>query len=312
MNELNELSSADSGKKKRITPMKIKLIFYLLILPYLIAAQDWAPNGAIWHYTQVTPNPYFHSYTTIQSIGDTLISGRSCKKLIKRNSSSLWESFLFMYSDSNRVYFYNSDSSRFCLLYDFNASIGDTFFLDCFTNGHNPVLRVAIIDTSSIILNGQNLKLHYYHAPGLANEFSGWVIEKIGHQFSMFPTSDGEYFTAPLRCYEDSLLGRYLNEDYYWGTGWDMQDCEQVISTSIKEFSWQNDISISPNPATSKIYVSSKSSKISHLTILDISGKKIFQTIETTVPVSEFPHGLYFVEVKLEGGESVIKKIISQ
>jgi hypothetical protein len=37
---------------------------------------EWAPLGSIWHYTQVTLNPDLISYTTIESVSDTVINGR--------------------------------------------------------------------------------------------------------------------------------------------------------------------------------------------------------------------------------------------
>jgi hypothetical protein len=61
--------------------MKIFLSILLAIsLSSIINAQDFAPVGAKWWYTQVDLfNPFFKSYSTIESIQDTIISNQSCR-----------------------------------------------------------------------------------------------------------------------------------------------------------------------------------------------------------------------------------------
>ena len=73
-------------------------------------------------------------------------------------------------------------------------------------------------------------------ATDLAIEFTGTVIEGIGHTLDIFPTLENQYF-GPLRCYEDPTLGLYKNQYYYGGT-WN-QDCEHIV-TSIEESSLPN------------------------------------------------------------------------
>jgi hypothetical protein len=41
-------------------------------------SQEWAEIGSIWHYTKGTLNPDFTSYTTFESVTDTMINGIAC------------------------------------------------------------------------------------------------------------------------------------------------------------------------------------------------------------------------------------------
>ena len=62
----------------------MKKILLIIVITFSIQAnaQEFAPIGAIWHYSQKTLNPNLISYKTIESISDTIIIGVVCKKLI--------------------------------------------------------------------------------------------------------------------------------------------------------------------------------------------------------------------------------------
>ncbi len=297
--------------------MRLVLFHLFFLLPFICSSQDWAPTGAIWHYRQSTVNPYLKSYTTIESVGDTTINGQPCKVLSKMNHWNNNQEFLFMHYDSNQVYYYDNDSSRFCLLYDFNASAGDTFELGCFPSENGGAKKVMVDSVSSINVNGHVLKMQFYNSPGIATEFTGWVIEKIGHQYSMFPTSDNDYFAAPLRCYEDSMVGKYINEHYYYYEDWNQQDCEQIIYTSIDEVANSN-VFISPNPTHSllQISLSNPSLHLQSIRLFGLAANEVlsmrFQpnTQQATLNTQHLPSGIYFCHIILSSGERIVKKVV--
>lgn len=111
--------------------MKKCTLFFMLIFPIMpLFSQNFAPSGAIWHYTQWTINPNVVSYKTIESVADTVINGISCKKLmeVERYFDTTQLRVHFMYSHLDRVYFFAQN--EFHLLYDFGADAGDTVVLE--------------------------------------------------------------------------------------------------------------------------------------------------------------------------------------
>ena len=162
------------------------------------SAQNWAPIGAIWTYTNGTVNPNFTTFSTFESLRDTFINGKACRIMWQDapftiGSHSRWH---YMYSDSNKVYFLNKDTSEWCLLYDFNAVPGDTFVLNCHIS-FGDTIRVTIDSVGQINVNGNTLKVQYYKIQANPDYgFNGRVIQGIGYERYMYPTYEN-IFTGP-------------------------------------------------------------------------------------------------------------------
>ncbi len=76
-----------------------------------ISAQDFAPVGAKWWCSQSDlVNPYFQSYSTIESVQDTVISNQLCKRLIATYNHAFggatFETY-YMYSEDRIIYQYS-------------------------------------------------------------------------------------------------------------------------------------------------------------------------------------------------------------
>ena len=99
-----------------------------------------------------------------------------------------------------------------------------------------------------------------------------------------------------------------------------------ITATGISDFAHENTKSYSleqnyPNPFSSSTQISYKLNNSSHitLTVYDISGRKIQNLVnesqtagEHTVDwdASQFSHGLYFYELKVDHGASEVKKMM--
>ncbi|KAA3625077.1 MAG: choice-of-anchor B family protein [Flavobacterium sp.] len=82
---------------------------------------------------------------------------------------------------------------------------------------------------------------------------------------------------------------------------------------SADDIAFENGLSIYPNPASEIININSANRSIHRISIVDISGKLVFDTnnldtLSTSVDVSAFSRGIYFVTVN----NSVTKKIIKR
>jgi hypothetical protein len=249
--------------------------------------------GSDWRKVDLYSSHY-KSYSTFHSVADTIISGQSCRKIIAINKYSPIASDTipnFMYSDSNRVYFMTN--SNWYLLYDFNVQSGDSFLVGYY----NQWVNVLSVDT--ITVNGFPRKHFQYAASSMSSEFSGPVIEGIGHVGYMFPTADGE-FVGPLRCYEDNVVGLYKSE-YYYGSTWSL-DCDQII-TGLQEQSDDRRQMVFPSPFSTQLTISSSSNAT--LILYDIFSRQILQqnfTGSATINTAQLAAGIYFYELRNEKG----------
>ena len=278
----------------------LTLFFFMTIL----FAQTWAPVGAKWYYSQVTNNPNVHSYKTIESIGDTVLQNKACKKMleIERVINPISQKIYFMYSLNDSVFYYDEIASKFCLLYLFNAQQGDTINLDCFN------FKVTVDSTDTISIFGQLRKVQYISSNSLGYNFWGRNIEGIGNAVFMFPQGD-MYMNGPLRCYEDSIG---LME-------FSILPCDTILNTtSLNEYLIPINFDLFPNPANSMIFIEFNDVHEFNysIEIYSIIGKRQLSITgiknNYSIDIDKLSKGLYFVRIINEDGLSCEKKFIKQ
>ena len=271
-----------------------KVIFTLVLINFytVILAQEWAPTGTIWHYSQSTLNPNLQSYKTIESVGDTVFQNKTCRKMfeITRYIVPISHKTYLMYSINDSVFYYEDLASRWCLLYLFNAQAGDTIYLDCFN------LKVSVDFTDTITYNSQLRRVQYISSNNFGANFWGTNIEGIGNNIFMFPQGD-MYTDGPLRCFQDSSgLIKFTT-----------LSCDIIInSTSINSYSPAINFSLSPNPfsQSTQITLNQTYHNIA-LAVYDIQGKQVAQQQYANCDKIQFSrnqlsNGLYFLKLTLD------------
>lgn len=272
-------------------------------------AQDFAPIGATWHYTQVTINPNLTSFKTIESVSDTTINGIKCRKLIEteRYIGVTGTNYHYMYSKNDSVFFFKD--KNFHLLYNFGANKGDTIILSYFGTYNGKPLKMIIDSVGTVLVNNQQRKIqHITCGDGMIIEFGQHVIQGIGNTSFMFPTLDFS-INGPLRCYQDKNTALFLNP-YYPYKDWNHIDCEQII-TGIKETKIEDEIAIYPNPANNDISILNVDRNTEYK-ILDNTGKSIKQGViseSSKIHIKDFAKGIYFIEL-MNDNLKLTKKII--
>ncbi len=298
--------------------MRKILTILIAVLTLQGFSQEWAMEGALWHYTQITISPDLISYTTFESVSDTMIEGIQCKELVdvKRMYDTTGVYYHYMYSENDSVFFFRD--GEFHLLYDFGAVEGDTIVLGYYGTAFSDSLLWIVDSISSIDINGEIRKLMYITCgDGLAIEFGGKVIEGIGNLQFMFPRSDNNPYIA-LRCYEDSDLGLFLNP-YHPPNGWNFEECDEII-TGIKEMVYDGRLSIYPNPFTTFTTIEYELTELSHvqLTIYNAIGETIQVIVVRLMPVGKhtftwspegLPEGMYYGVLRSEEGVSIVKML---
>ncbi len=220
--------------------MKLRFLptaLFLLCLFFKLHGQaEWAPTGAHWYFCQGTGlgSPECGGYFYQEVAGDTVILGQPCRKLTlyqkdwQNKVTPLPDRYTFSRNDS--VYFFQPDSNRFLLTYDFTAQAGDTLsFPTPGAPSWEPDDTTFVVVVDSIVWRpaGQDsLRFFYVHSPEWENwGFSGgWYAEKIGSQnrITPFPTITIPEIDGYIRCYaDDSTYMKFSTEACdFTATGW--------------------------------------------------------------------------------------------
>jgi len=297
--------------------MKKILTIFITVLSLQGFSQGWAEVGSIWHYTKGTINPDLTSYTTFESISDTVISGIPCRHVVQvdraYDTSAVYSHF--MYSSNDSVFFYRD--GEFHLLLYFGAVAGDTIVLGFGTASGDPLLMI-VDSTSTIDINGETRTLQYVECgDGLVVEYADEVIEGIGSTYFMFPVADGELYGS-LRCYEDNVIGLFLSPFHPYH-GWNFEDCNEII-TGINELAISQSLIAYPNPFSISTTIEYELKEISKIqfTVYNMIGEVVYQLEDCFMPRGShkvswspglLPQGLYYAVLKSEVGVSVVKVV---
>ncbi len=263
------------------------------------AQTEWAPVGATWHYTYSVPFcPWqIWDYSTMESIKDTMINTKPAKKLSFFNPSICsWISTSYIYSDSNRVFYFDQGNDTFHLLYDLNLNAGQSW--DIITNNSQDTFTVTVDSTDSNIINSDTLKVQYISSADPLFEFSGKVIDKIGNTGYFFPQIGVcDPGVGGLRCYEDSSLGFSIHD-----TTFSICDSVYTIFISVNEIDLNKSIHLYPTLFQSSIYIKLDKdiSERIRVTIYSINGEIVLSRYigrDTKLDVSYLNSGIYILEI---------------
>ena len=317
---------------------KITIKIFLLLLLTIAGisevkaqAKEFAPVGSEWYYEyqSMMKTGYVH----IEAVSDTLIDNVKCTKLTKILYGYDYYDGLFKWTIGNEYVTQTNDSVKiyrnggFHLLFDFGASIGDTWIL---IGDNIPCEQsyglVHVVDIGKETINGQVLKYvkilddqHSYWGYGNCMESEPCtdtvkIVEKIGpiksyllpSQKCVFDYSEG----GSLRCYIDNDLG-YLN--YSW-TGVNcgyINEQYQLIDDADEE----SPLVTYPNPCNDLLHIVLNNDNNTDVFLYDNQGNMVCQfsniAKDFDIDMSNFPTGLYFLKV-IDGLKILTTKIIKK
>ena len=143
--------------------MKISFLFFLLFLLIKSAnSQIWIDQGAVWHYNFSDIGS--GGFEKIIYTGDSVISGKSCQKLLSEKFNFVSDQFGIIHFIGSQFigenYTYQSgdtifwqQGNQFYVLYNFGAQPGDRWDVGLTTansNCSNSLVKVDSIGTSTI------------------------------------------------------------------------------------------------------------------------------------------------------------------
>lgn len=291
----------------------LTFLFYFISLS-IFAQQPWAQSGATWHYTEgsITTTGYIQ----VQKTGQANILGQLCDSFSARayyynSMNMIYDSSdvntTTTYIDNNIVYAFSGITGAFYKLYDFNAVIGNSWYI----HGTVPGSQFLCMEDSSLILvdsvnttviNSDTLKVVYVSQPGNASwTFGSYFTEKLGGNYYLFPEPFGCLAEVPLglglRCYSDS-------------SGWSYQvpgtpPCDYITSVQENDF-LQNSFSLAPNPAQNCFFINYHLKENQTATFVlfnsfgqEIKNKNLFTYTKTqSISTTDLPNGIYFWQIK--------------
>lgn len=281
------------------------LMVLLLLFMFSLTAQEWAPPGTRWYYSQYYFNPNIGVHVT-EVIGDTIINGQNCRVLDNAESCSL--PIRFAYQEDRRIYYYNKYTEDFHLLYDFNLTAGDTLKMFVKENESLPdTFYVKIDSVGQVFLNEDTIQVQYVTTLyELNNElsFGNKIYENIGGNNFFLPVYGFCDIPAmPLRCYEDPNRGLYQFITEF--------PCDYV---PVEEPDGSVSLTLQPNPASDRILISSPE-LITALEVIDLNGRRSLQQsglhdFTHSLEVQNLSPGIYFLRIFLLDKRTSIQKFI--
>lgn len=320
------------------------IVFAFLFGTHLRAqTANFAPLGAEWWYKGVE---YAQSSAPkllirIKSVSDTVIQSQTCHKLVRTayrrfsNQSDVIDTTaltnIYLYSQNDSIFAYNSFFNKFTLLFTFNVNTGDTLCLPVIGAQDlrpNPITGdtsfCVIIDsvkveqygtsafktvyTNGIIIgnsvNGSEFpSLNWPYGANFASYFAqGKFIEKLGGMYGLYPDLIHAYSSygpfAELVCYRDPDFS------YNYSSG-----CDSIPQfLSISGYG-KNKFKLYPNPTVDFIRIENDFilPQNSTITISDLADRPVLpvQNIGgkniVSVDLRNLPSGVYLVQVRSNG-----------
>lgn len=292
-----------------------KTTLILLILSNLttLLAQQWAPVGSKWTYSDISWGfPYTNSPRIIESVADTTILGKECRVIDENCGCGFFVTRTYMYAENNKIYLFNDSTQSFHTLYDFSVGTGGSWTIV----PPNPTDSFKVVVESVYPQTIQGVTYNIQQIRNLNSGdtwiFTGKVAEGIGNiSVCFFPQyAVCDPFSGRLRCYDDTENIAYF----------DTIPCDSTIySLSVDNNYLENDVAIYPNPATSTLFIDQNNPQFSSysIEIFSLFGQKVISIGETSnkkteISMENLPKGMYVVQIIDETGNYSIKKIFKE
>jgi hypothetical protein len=294
---------------------------YLLLI-FLFAAlsglgQGWCPDGSQWHYSHAGMTA--GGYVVLNYSGDTLIENQTAQKLKKdrflynylySNFSSEDIGYEFTYEDNGVVFI--RFNNAWDTLYNFNAAIGDSWFMSAPTQWADLVKTTVVAEGTKVINGEERLYKVVDFGPGAGSGMEqDTIVQGIGsingyltHFDNFIGMIDG-HSAGPFRCYSNDNFSLYQYPA--------APPCEFIVSTT--ELDAQQTLRVYPNPCRDVLNVELDHS-FNLIEIFDSVGRLIQSTrpthygVATQIDMSSFRSGIYFIKVSSPVGGAGGNRII--
>lgn len=300
--------------------MKMKYFIFVFVLSInWCFAQDFAPIGSEWFYTERFAFSGDVDYMRFETTRDTVVDGKNCRIITKNGQAWCnWRpSEEIVYQDSNIVYFWDTTFNEFQILYDFNSEPGDSWIVKVYDEEYQDSIVpdidtfVVYVDSISYMdVNGHSLKqMHVTYSvieETMPYSFNSVISEVLGdltymiyfHNYSSLACDIN--YSGGLRCYEDSWIGHFESG---------IADSCTYIYTGKELIETKAPIQIFPNPCKNVLHVKNESQMDLIYRIYNLSNVIMTDgTLEEYIDLSLFKSGLYIIDIFNEQNKRVYTK----
>ena len=294
----------------------LRLLLLFLLFSGLSFAQNWAPNGAQWHYSYYG---FFPGYVDIAYSSDTLIDGQVTKKLTKTFHGLGWGMDVTSYSigteytyEANGVV-YLRYQNQWDTLYNFSTQIGESWRMakQPFANVAPENSRLKVLGTGIKVINSNTLKyvkVEFVDPQMNPLGFEDTIVENIGFIGSYFlPYDMFDGFVdgnegGPFRCYSDNNFALY-KPNY-------LEVCDYIMGTT--ELEGSSSFQVYPNPVSDQINIpATYVNEYGAYRILSSEGKLIQKGQTTaTIDVANLPAGNYTLLIENQTQKRYAKVLV--
>lgn len=307
---------------------KLSITVLVLFLSVNLISQVWIDTGAKWTFDNWNVEEW--GTYTFEYVSDTVIQEEQCQK-IKVVKYKYWDDQYgnlngeiidfgcrYTYSSGDSVFhFYDS---TFYLLYDFSASVGDSWIVainnDYSCDDDTAVVQVTHIGTVSI----NNQLLRTITLETTSNSILGinsTCTEKFGNEpnnyednnfgpfpgFQYCPATTIEYDLLTFRCYVDDTFETYNPTQV---------DCDYLTALDEPAISHFN---LYPNPTNGEIIIEYDGFDSPQIQLYNTRGLQMkrfnLQGMENSINISDFNNGFYFLRLSSAKGvctQKILKK----
>jgi hypothetical protein len=304
---------------------KSLLLSMIILLSVSLNAQVWIDAGAKWTYDYWNVSEggtYTFTYTN-----DTLILGKQCQEIEIVKYEYVYDQFgeihsfvipvesMYTYVSGDSVFYLLEDT--FYLMYDFSASVGDTWVIGVEDfNSCQDTAVVRVSQTGSVVINGMQLRTITLET--ISDSFigiTGTCVERFGNEIHNWPENgygpfpgiqscDGALLDANVynfRCFSDNTFDTYNPRNIA---------CDTLTGMTETEIS---DFQLVPNPTKGEISIIRNVFQSIEIQIFNQSGQMLKQDIlfptESKIDISDLTEGVYFVRIISDKG-SCVKKMV--
>lgn len=296
----------------------------LILLSISLYSQTWIDNNAKWTFDYWNVGEwgtYTFTYTS-----DTILLEKECES-IETIKYRYWEGengvihssvipleSQYTYSSGDSVFhFYEG---VFYLLYDFSASVGDTWVIAVNDNFQcDDTAIVQVTQTGTININNQELRtITLETISGSAIGLTGTCVERFGNEPHLFPDNSFgpfpgyqncgsvfDYDMLTFRCYADDTFETYNPTE---------TECDFL--TELNE-SIKSNFRIYPNPTNGEFIIENYNLNPIRVELYNSKGQQIkqfdLQLSKNRINLTDLNSGIYYMKLITEGN-SIIKKLI--
>ncbi len=311
--------------QKSQNPLMKNLLLALMLLTStetFAQKMHFTDSSNSWHYyfDGMEQCPAFVTY----SFGpDTIIAGNTYRQMVRGGmidySSSLWfpgcgvsgGSTRFLREDtaSGIIYQRNPTDTGDIVFFNYNKSVGDTFF-SCATYIDAPHTD-SIFKIDTILMDSVSYRV--YHLKNINYGLCFTFIEGIGNPFYW-----GGEKEEKLRCFDGSRrFSEFSTKVYFMGGGTyqnnTISDCGPlaIVNAPLPV----EDINISPNPVTDIVNITSNKF-IKELTVTNLLGETIAHYFpasgKISFPATQFASGIYVLTITSDNAQKYFRKFVKQ